>query len=63
MRRAGTCETGKFRYRSELDAKIMMSNLAFKETQGDARREEKRAYKCPKCYGWHLTSQSQRRSA
>jgi len=62
VKRAGSCESGKFRYRTELDAKIGMSNLQFKETMGDVRRAEKRAYFCSSCRGWHLTSQAKRAS-
>jgi len=29
--------------------------------RGRRHRRERRAYACPHCYGWHLTSQSKRR--
>jgi hypothetical protein len=49
------CKTGKIRYRDELAAKIALANT--KRTRGSrSLKEEKRAYRCPHCTGWHLTS-------
>lgn len=44
----------KVRYSSELNAKIALAS-----TQGrrNSAREECRVYKCPHCFGWHLTSE------
>ncbi|MFJ6239814.1 hypothetical protein ACIQH0_37810 [Streptomyces griseus] len=45
-----TCLTGKRRYRNRLDARIALANTRRRD------RGEKRAYQCPGCHGWHLTS-------
>ena len=48
-----TC--AKFRYRDEIAAKVALARAQRKD--GSKRpKTEKRAYKCPKCRGWHLTS-------
>lgn len=47
-----TC--AKVRFRDELGAKIALSQIAVKD---GAKRRERRAYRCPRCRGWHLTSQ------
>ena len=49
---------GKTRYTDELAAKLALADIA----RPDRAREgdEKRAYKCPFCQGWHLTSQPRR---
>ena len=49
---------GKTRYTDELAAKLALADIA----RPDRAREgdEKRAYKCPLCQGWHLTSQPRR---
>ncbi len=44
------CKTGKRRYRDEIAAKLAMASAA------RAGRDEKRAYKCGICRGWHVTS-------
>lgn len=53
----------KVRYRTEIDAKIALSRA---ETTGarrsDEKRKEARAYRCPRCNGWHLTSQARRKA-
>ena len=48
----------KVRYPGRLDALIA---LAFVGNRRHARRpkDEVRAYKCPRCHGWHLTSQAE----
>lgn len=43
-------DTNKVRYRTELDALIVLSERAAKD------KGEVRAYRCPACKGWHLTS-------
>lgn len=48
------CKTGKRRFRDELDAKIVLAKVSWKD------REEKRTYRCGMCGGWHLTSQEKR---
>lgn len=46
--------TGKVRYRTELDAKIRLAKLQWKD------HGEKRCYRCPFCRGWHTTSQEKK---
>lgn len=41
----------KHRYRDELDAKIALTFMP-----DNPQRREVRAYRCPRCRGWHLTS-------
>lgn len=47
--------TGKVRHRDLLEAKLV---LARKQRQGSGNRPktERRAYRCPHCHYWHLTS-------
>lgn len=46
----------KRRYRSEIDAMIALSSAG---NSHDGRgKTERRAYRCPKCKGWHLTSKA-----
>lgn len=49
--RQRTCPSGKIRYPNKLGAKIAVASL---ERHGKGRR----IYKCPDCFGWHLTSQT-----
>lgn len=51
------CLTGKWRYRDRI---AVLLALATVDTTKPKRRE-KRAYRCPHCRGWHLTSQRRRR--
>lgn len=48
----GTCPTGKLRYRDRVAALLALGRI----DDIDPRRGEKRAYRCPRCRGWHLTS-------
>ena len=41
--------TGKVKYRNELDAKIALARLVWKD------KGQQRAYFCPDCKTWHLT--------
>lgn len=51
----------KVRYRDELAAKIALaSTSAAADRRNDEKRRERRAYRCPRCKGWHLTSQPPR---
>ncbi|MFE3541788.1 hypothetical protein ACFXK0_02315 [Nocardia sp. NPDC059177] len=50
------CHHGKRRYFTQLDAELVLRSL----DRRDPRRQECRAYVCPACHGWHLTSQSLR---
>ena len=49
---------GKTRYRDQLAAQIALARIA----RHDERRATApfRAYPCPHCHGWHLTSQEQK---
>lgn len=55
-----TCrKTGKTRYRDEIAAKIALASA--QHADGSRRAKiETRAYRCPDCKGWHLTSQKVR---
>lgn len=48
------CSSGKQRFRDELSAKMALANIG-RQDRDQAR--EQRAYRCPSCKGWHLTSQ------
>lgn len=51
----------KVRYRDELAAKIALASTAAQANRrSDEKRQERRAYRCPRCKGWHLTSQPPR---
>lgn len=43
----------KIRYRDELAAKIALANT---QRAKSSKRDERRAYRCPDCAGFHLTS-------
>lgn len=49
------CVTGKRRYRDQASAELMLARIT---VQDDPRRAKlpQRAYECPNCAGWHLTS-------
>jgi len=51
------CPTGKIRYRDRLAAQIALADTSRRH---QPRREEARAYPCPQCRGWHLTSKPPR---
>ena len=46
---------GKVRYRDEIAAKLALASAQRKDGSHRAKTE-KRAYRCPKCRGWHLTA-------
>lgn len=46
-------QTGKIRYRTDLDAKIDLARI---RRWSDAPKLPKREYLCPFCAQWHLTS-------
>lgn len=56
-KRGARCRSRKRRFRTELDAKIVLARLVWKDT---AKRRESRVYRCLLCGGWHLTSQEKR---
>lgn len=43
----------KVRYRDEIAAQLALARLRREDKPGHT---EKRAYRCPMCAGWHLTS-------
>jgi hypothetical protein len=54
--------TGKLRYNTQRSAENVLRQLirqwlANPFSYDGRRREEARAYRCPECDGWHLTSQ------
>lgn len=51
---------GKQRYKFRKDALEVLLNIQIRAgiTGGSSDRNERRAYKCEECSGWHLTSQS-----
>lgn len=51
-----TCLTGKRRYRDRIGAQLALAVIK-KRTSWKGR--ETRAYHCPTCHGWHLTSKPQ----
>jgi hypothetical protein len=53
----------KRRYRTKLDAKIALAGTAREAARRGAgtRRSEQRAYWCPACRGFHLTSEPRAR--
>ena len=53
----------KQRYESKVDAETALAHIQIKYWQGAVRRREQRAYECPHCGGWHLTSQQRRAAA
>lgn len=51
----------KYRYRSEIGAKLALANI--RHTDSSRRpKQEQRAYRCPACHGWHLTSNPLRKT-
>lgn len=61
------CKTGKVRYRDELTAKVVLvscrARAALRRGRSGQKRHEGRAYRCPFCYGWHLTSKPRKGAA
>lgn len=53
-----TClPTGKLRFRDKKSAlEVLHAAVAAAALNPGSRRREQRAYKCPHCRGWHLTS-------
>jgi hypothetical protein len=44
----------KIRYRDRVAALLALASTARNEQRRE--KNERRAYRCPKCKGWHLTS-------
>jgi hypothetical protein len=49
-----SCPTGKRRYKGRPEAERGLAEVT--KTQGFLR--ERRAYYCPQCHNWHLTSEA-----
>ena len=61
MKRRYRCG-GKIRYRDEIAAALALATVRHQD--GPRRPKlEQRAYRCPACGGWHLTSKPARRTA
>jgi len=52
----------KFRYRDEIAAKLALATIK-NQDRASRPKTERRAYSCPECRGWHLTSWRRRRAA
>ena len=50
----------KVRFRDKVAALIALSRADLKAKRGNTNRRETRAYRCPHCAGWHLTSKEVR---
>lgn len=48
------CKTGKRQFRDDIAAKLALAKLQNNSTRLSVPQ---RAYKCPMCHKWHLTSQ------
>lgn len=51
----------KVRYRDEIGAKIALASTraaSDRKAEAGEKRRENRVYRCPKCKGYHLTSQT-----
>lgn len=49
----------KIRYRDEIAAKLALATIKNQDKAGRPKTE-RRAYRCPDCGGWHLTSRRYR---
>jgi hypothetical protein len=49
----------KVRYRDRIAALLALASTASKKHTA-REKTEKRVYRCPRCKGWHLTSQEAR---
>lgn len=56
-KRARRCPTGKRALRTELDAKIALAEVRWRD------KGQQRYYRCGLCKTWHLTSQEKRVTA
>ncbi len=50
-----TC--AKRRYRTDIAAKFALGRISAAIPDEDRPKRPVRTYRCPKCRGWHLTSQ------
>lgn len=60
-RTTGRCPSGKNRYRDRITALLALANIARRDSP-QRLKTERRAYRCPQCNGWHLTSKGARRA-
>jgi len=52
----------KVRFRTSLDARIALGLMPDTRRNGSGKlKQQSRAYFCPSCHGYHLTSQSRQR--
>ncbi|MFC5181372.1 hypothetical protein [Actinomadura harenae] len=58
-RNPGRCPTGKVRFRDRIAATLALATIQ-RQGRQDRDKAEARAYRCPACSGWHLTSQHPR---
>lgn len=47
---------GKTAYPTEHDAQVVLVGCIIRRNRGRQQRKERRAYQCPACHQWHLTS-------
>lgn len=57
MTRAARCK--KVRYRDEIAAQLALATVA-RQDKTARPKTERRAYRCPYCKAWHLTSKEPR---
>ena len=59
---SGRCrKSGKIKWNTKLDALLALENIEIKDKYNAVlhhKYKESRAYMCPDCKGWHLTSMS-----
>lgn len=59
---SGRCrKSGKIKWNTKLDALLALENIEMKDKYNVVlhhKYKESRAYMCPDCKGWHLTSMS-----
>lgn len=48
-----SCSSGKVAYKSRVGALLALSRIQYEDKPGHT---EKKAYRCPTCHSWHLTS-------
>lgn len=54
-----SCPSNKMRYRDRIGALVALGSTGLARS---SKREESRVYRCPMCFGWHLTSQPWRKN-
>jgi len=58
-RAPSSCRSGKVRYRDRIAALLALSKVCRRDSP-KRPKSERRAYPCPHCKGWHLTSTGRR---